>query len=204
MEEIYISNGNRRMNIPTFSLPAGKTCFGSTPHCEKYCYAKKAEKSYPNVLPSRERNLRVSKTNDFVRQVSKWIMKHKPKYFRIHESGDFYSQEYIDKWMNIIKLCPDTNFLAYTQVYRYNFEFEDLDNFVLYYSIWDDTDMKEVPINGLYAFVYDETGQKIHYNKGINILLPDVKKCMKEEKDIGCEQCLWCFKGKGNVKFQLH
>ncbi len=201
--EIYISPGNRRMKIPTFSIPVEKTC-NPTEHCKKYCYARKAENCYPNVLPSRERNYRVTKSNDFIKQVSKYIMQRKPKLFRIHESGDFYSQGYFDKWMQIAILCPDTKFLAYTQMY-------DLDvspipsNFILYYSIWDDSDLTKVPPNSLYAFVYDDTRKKLNYdNFLVDMVLPMVHKCVKEDTDIGCEKCQWCFNSNQSVKFQIH
>ena len=200
-DEIYISPGNRRMDIPTFSLPAEKTCNGTT-HCKKFCYAKKAERAYPNVLPCRERNFNISKGNDFVRQVTKWIYRERPEYFRIHESGDFYSQAYVNKWKDIMTLCPDTTFLAYTQ--KYELRFPNMNNFVLYYSIWDDTKFNKVPLDRNYAFVMENKDKGIVYDKIIKYVVDEAKKCMKEKKKIGCQDCLWCFKNKGDVKFELH
>jgi hypothetical protein len=36
-------------------------------------------------------------------------------HFRIHDSGDFYSPEYADKWKQIIAKNPNINFYAYTK-----------------------------------------------------------------------------------------
>ena len=37
-----------------------------------------------------------------------------PKYFRIHESGDFFSQKYFDAWLEYTKTHPDTIFYGFT------------------------------------------------------------------------------------------
>ena len=186
------------MNIPTFSLPSDISCPNQTPLCSKYCYAKKAERAYPQVLPSRNRNYDESLDYDFVRRVVLWIIKHKPKYFRIHESGDFYSQDYFDKWCYISALCPDTNFLAYTQVYDLSLTLKP-NNLTIYWTVWPDS--KSVPNNGLKAYVIDDGTGKIS-NK-----LDDknTHQCPKEiKKDMTCDKCLWCFNSKGDVKFKLH
>ena len=43
------------------------------------------------------------------------IVKAKFKVVRIHESGDFYSIEYVEKWDNIAKQLPQVKFYAYTK-----------------------------------------------------------------------------------------
>jgi len=193
---IYISPGNRRMKIPTFSLPAEKTCPNSTPLCRKYCYAKKAEKAYPNVLPSRKRNYDETTNWNFPRDVVNWILKHKPKYFRIHESGDFYSQDYLDKWCLIAHICYNTKFLAYTQMYDFNYDLVP-NNLTIYWTVWPDS--KGIPNNGLKAYVIDDGKNKIpKYNT--NGFL-----CKKGHgTDITCDKCLHCFEGKGDVVFEIH
>jgi hypothetical protein len=37
------------------------------------------------------------------------------KAVRIHGSGDFYSQEYLDKWISIAKINPSIRFYCYTK-----------------------------------------------------------------------------------------
>lgn len=195
---VYISKGNLRMNIPTFSLPSGKTCPRKTELCSKYCYARKAERSYPNVLPSRDENLRQSKMDTFVDDMKEAINKKSPEYFRIHESGDFYSQKYLEKWFNIIRGCPDTNFLAYTSNYYLDYKNRP-DNLVLYYSVWPDS--KNIPNDGVpRAYVIDDGSGKIQNSVNSS----NKFKCSKGKDIDGCNQCLWCYKEKGDVVFEIH
>jgi len=194
---IYISKGNRRMNIPTFSLPAVVSCNNTTALCRLNCYARKAEKCYPNVLPSRERNYRESETNNFITQVKEWLDKHKPNYFRIHESGDFYNQEYLEKWFKIIKDYPDIKFLVYTQMYNLDYS-KKPDNLVVYWTVWSDS--SSVPKKGLFAYVVDNGSSKLPTNK----YATSSYVCQKGKTIDKCDNCLHCFNGKGNVIFKVH
>jgi hypothetical protein len=194
---VYISPGNRRMKIPTFSLPSETTCPNSTELCRDNCYAKKAERAYKNVLPSRIRNLKETKDKiEFAVNIYKWLIKKQPKYFRIHESGDFYSQDYFDIWCGVSRLFPEINFLAYTQMYDLDLTLKP-DNLILYWTVWPDS--KDVPINGLKAYVIDNGKNKIPYYK-----TPETNICTKTKSGITCDQCLYCFEGRGNVKFKIH
>jgi hypothetical protein len=110
-------NGNRKLqNTDTirymiWNLPAVKTCPFRTEMCEKSCYARKAERIYPQVLPSREENYTESLENDFAANMIFTIEKKlnskafagKKCIFRVHESGDFYNVEYTRKWIKICK-----------------------------------------------------------------------------------------------------
>jgi hypothetical protein len=112
---IYISKGNKKVDAAIFNLPAGITCRPDV-KCQGYCYAKKAERLYPNVKPCRLKNLEASKdTKSFIIQVDRWVKKHKPRYFRIHEAGDFYSVDYIKAWYQVAHYSPDTTFYCYTK-----------------------------------------------------------------------------------------
>ena len=111
------TNGNKKLQntenvrFMIWNLPAVKTCPFRTPMCEKSCYARKAERMYPQVLPSREKNFNDSLENDFSENMIYTIetllasraYKGKTVYFRIHESGDFYSLEYVKKWIEVAK-----------------------------------------------------------------------------------------------------
>lgn len=141
----YISSGNIKTgSIPTFSLPAIQTCPGSTELCRKFCYARKAEKAYPGVLPCRKRNLKATKTRHFCQDVIDWILARKPRFFRIHESGDFYSQGYLDNWLHICRNCPETRFLAFTKSFHLDYS-KAPKNLTIVWSIWSDTKLSDVP-----------------------------------------------------------
>jgi len=196
---MYLSDGNLRMKIPTWSIPAEITCPGSTTTCRNYCYAKKAERTYRNTRLSRIRNLNDSKRKDFVSKMIPLIERKKSKYVRVHESGDFYSQIYLDKWIDIANKFPEKTFLMYTQNYKLDYS-KIPDNVVLYYTIWPDS--RDVPKKGLKAYVIDNGSGKIGKYK---IDLSKVKECKKGKgSKLKCENCMWCYHGKGDVKFKLH
>lgn len=58
---------------------------------------------------------------DFVKVMSEIIRNMKLPWFRIHESGDFYNQEYLNKWIQIARNNPYTWFLAYTKNWLLDF-----------------------------------------------------------------------------------
>ena len=199
---LYLSGGNVRMNIPTWSLPAVDTCPGATENCKKYCYAKKAENIWGAVRPSRDRNYQASLSPDFADKMVGLVDRAGSEYIRVHESGDFYSQSYLDKWFEVAMQLPSKKFLAYTQCF-------DLDwsrappNFVLYWTVWDDT--VDAPPSGLIAFVEDDGSGKIepieHERAAFNL----AKRCIKGgDNNLTCEQCLWCYNGRGDIVFKIH
>ena len=157
-KNIYISEGNRKLGrneneyFLIWNLPAVTTCPYRTSQCEKLCYAKKAERIYPQVLPCRERNFiesqKTSFSYDMIQSIKAMINKPKNKgkqaYFRIHESGDFYNQEYVNKWIYIASQIPEVQFMAYTKSVKYFEHIMDTipKNMVIRFSLWEDTDPK--------------------------------------------------------------
>lgn len=107
-----IKKGNSKIHksCNVFNLPTsvcGLDC--------KKCYARKAEKRFPAVLEARNRNLEAAESDSFIVDMVIEIERSSNKMFRIHESGDFYSQPYIDKWINIVSICDWVQFYAYTK-----------------------------------------------------------------------------------------
>lgn len=139
-----------------WNIPAVETCPNATPHCIHACYARKAERMFPGALPSRRRNFKLSTDPDFVDRMLFTIAAYmsKPAYknaknviFRIHESGDFYSPEYVNAWLAIIaeceKLYKNLHFMAYTKSTNFfraaGYMHGMFSNFNLLGSVWDDT-----------------------------------------------------------------
>ena len=95
------NNENTRFMI--WNIPAVITCPFRTAMCEKFCYARKAERMYPSCSDARQRNFEVTKQADFVERMIFTIEAElntkkftgKKVVFRIHESGDFYNWGYI-------------------------------------------------------------------------------------------------------------
>lgn len=102
-----------------FNLPAVATCPGAGV-CKEYCFALGEQKRYPSAMAYRQRSLVLSKSPEFVAQITHEIQKlqklHGTQFaIRIHASGDFYSPKYIRDWTIIIRLFPDISFYAYTK-----------------------------------------------------------------------------------------
>lgn len=146
MNKPYISPGNRKMSLPTWSLPCKATCPGSTALCRSTCYAHKAERVYPQVLPCRKNNLKATRDSNFVETMVPMVraMAARSGFFRIHESGDFYSQSYLDKWFEIIRQCPTVKFLAFTKSFSLDYS-KAPSNLQIVWSIYPDTDLSRVP-----------------------------------------------------------
>ena len=113
---VFMSKGNLKLSkkIKIFNLPAIKTCPNSS-QCAKFCYARKAERQYPAVRFARERNLRLAK--EAPESLKKQILSklESGDIVRIHESGDVFSQAYLDMWFEIVKERPDVRFYTYTK-----------------------------------------------------------------------------------------
>ena len=117
-----IGIGNQKMGpqVMTFSLPAVKTCKPSKwclegKNGKPRCYALRGRLTWHNVVAACERRYEASKQDDFVdRMVGEIKKAHRP-YFRIHVSGDFYSPQYVEKWIEIAKRCPEVLFRTTTR-----------------------------------------------------------------------------------------
>lgn len=159
---VRLSEGNKKL-IPTekvrfliWNLPAIKTCPYRTAQCEHYCYAIKPERHRPNVRESRQRNLRLAETAGFVLRMIFTIESYlsRPVYkkakrivIRIHESGDFYSREYVKKWLEIARYFKGNEkvvFMAYTKSIDFFDGLSVPDNFRIRYSVWEDTKPSQI------------------------------------------------------------
>lgn len=206
-KRFYMSKGNRKLqgneNVAflVWNLPAMITCPYATEHCKKYCYARKAERQYKNVLPCRERNLEFSRCDEFAGEMTDYIFiesikawkKGKKLYVRIHESGDFYSREYAEKWIAIARELPSVTFLAYSKSIPF---FDGLtlpENFILRASLWDDTpaELREMSMQyPIYTALPRGTYEHI--------------KCFHCDC-VDCGHCLACYSAKiKNIIVDIH
>lgn len=115
-----MSNGNRKCkNMLIFNLPAVKSC-PEHKDCSKDCYALKAERMYKTAKARRENNFKLAKKdlNGLSLQLREQLNKTKLTVCRIHESGDYFNQEYLDMWVNIARDYPSTKFFGFTKTRR--------------------------------------------------------------------------------------
>jgi hypothetical protein len=130
-EGIYIphlSTNNAKLKtekIASFGLVAGVTCPAAAEcNSNRFCYAQNGRYVMPQAMSVRVENFLASKQNHFVSSMIV-LLKSLPKNWltiRLHDSGDFYSQEYIDKWEQIISQNKDKFFYAYTKSLNLNLE----------------------------------------------------------------------------------
>lgn len=139
-EKLKFGKGNAKLSkeIHTFSLPAGHSCpfahsceakadrktgkITDGKHQTFRCFAASQEALYPTVRNSRWHNfdiLRKLKTKEAMRDVINSSLPSKAKTIRVHVSGDFFSQNYFDAWMDVASLNPDKKFYAYTKSLPY-------------------------------------------------------------------------------------
>jgi hypothetical protein len=111
LKKTSLNNDKRVFN---FGIPAQDTCFWAG-ECKKFCYASKGAYIWSNVKPAFQYRFEVSKTNDFIVMMKGEILSKKATHIRIHDSGDFYSREYLHKWFKIMESMPSVEFYAYSK-----------------------------------------------------------------------------------------
>ena len=110
--------GVKLMNfgIPAYKSASGKLTCPMADACVKFCYAKKGAYIWSNVQPAFEARYQLSKTDKFVDAVNDEIRRKKPDYVRVHDSGDYYSRAYLNKWIAVAIHNPTVRFYSYTNM----------------------------------------------------------------------------------------
>jgi len=102
--------------IPAYRAPDGTiTCPGASA-CVTGCYARAGFYVMPNVLAAQQARLDLSRNEQFVAVMNAEIKRRDIKRLRIHDSGDFYSRQYLNAWLAIISMNEQTLFYAYTKM----------------------------------------------------------------------------------------
>tara|TARA_R110000796_G_scaffold3799_1_gene14633 strand:- start:370 stop:975 length:606 start_codon:yes stop_codon:yes gene_type:complete len=101
--------------ITAYKSITGKIICPFADKCVKYCYAQKGAYSWSNVKPAFEKRYEITKQDNFIELMNKEIKRKKVDFLRVHDSGDFYSNAYIQKWFKIANQNPNVNFYAYTK-----------------------------------------------------------------------------------------
>lgn len=180
-------------NIPCFNLPALTTCPGKTELCSKYCYAKHGNYGFSNVKNKLQYNFKMSKKRNFMDTVKAEIhlMAIKGiKYFRLHSSGDFYSQRYLNVWKEIAVCFPKIKFLAYTRSYMLDFS-----NLPKNFSVFYSTDKSTKKYNGKLNKI-----ATVYYKKDFPVIDRKKEHVCKSK----CKDCKLCWNTKKNIVFRMH
>ena len=120
--------------IPAYKSASGRVICAMADKCVDWCYAKKGAYIWSNVKPAFERRYELSKTDAFVDKMYDEIVKKKPDYVRVHDSGDYYSKKYLNKWIDIANLFPEVKFYSYTNMVQMFLDTELPENFDIIFS----------------------------------------------------------------------
>jgi hypothetical protein len=101
--------------IPAYKSASGKLTCPFAKDCVKYCYAQKGAYIFGNVSPAFERRYEATKLDTFVDLMTQEVRRRKVDFLRIHDSGDYYSPAYLEKWLQIARNNPQTKFYSYTK-----------------------------------------------------------------------------------------
>lgn len=109
--------------IPAYQSKTGLRTCPAAGTCAKGCYATQGAYAWSNVAQAYEYRLAVSQSATFVqsmqtelnRAIKLSAKKRKRLAIRIHDSGDFYSIDYIKRWFEVIQANPEVLFYAYTK-----------------------------------------------------------------------------------------
>ena len=104
-------------NIPAFRSADGFHTCPKAGACETLCYARQGRYMMPNVAKPREFNLEKARGDlgEFTKLVCDDLSRIRNGIVRVHDSGDFFSQPYMDAWFDIASRFPEKKFYAYTK-----------------------------------------------------------------------------------------
>lgn len=119
-------SGNSKLyNQYMFNIEVSPDICGR-PIC-KGCYAHREQVRFPAVRLARQSRYEASLQPDFADRIIAEISSIRKPFmaYRIHSSGEFYSQLYIEKWLTIAQALPNIRFYAFTKRLR-DFDFSKL------------------------------------------------------------------------------
>lgn len=100
--------------IPAYKSETGKITCPFADECVKYCYARKGTFRWPNTINAYERRFRIARSPDFESIMNAALLVKNPHFVRVHDSGDYFSEKYMDRWFSIMRANPGIKFYSYT------------------------------------------------------------------------------------------
>ncbi|WP_331731706.1 GP88 family protein [Streptomyces sp. NBC_00073] len=118
----------RRIGVFNWTLPAfviempDGSHFNVCPQageCAKFCYARVGTYRFKNVRAAHIRNLLLCRDTpgEFERRMTDELShkRYSGKWIRLHDSGEFFSGEYLLTWIRIMRNSPGVRFYCYTK-----------------------------------------------------------------------------------------
>ena len=193
---IDLSRGNNKIHKALiWNLPDAITCPGATELCKQVCYAHDAAVLHNNVVPQyRARNLEIAHRADFRDLMIQKLKRARLPRMRVHESGDFFNQKYLNDWVEIIKEIPNKEFWIYTKSWMLDFtELLKLPNVTLRYSV--DVTTKKYPKQDIPHAVVSAERNDLFVCPSSEVSGHKIK-CMKD--------CFFCTESKEGLIFRPH
>lgn len=116
---MLLSMGNTKIGLnlvrtASFGLEALKTCPAAL-HCISGCFALGGNYLFPSTKNAQERRLQASLLDSFVDVICAELILLRVGAVRVHDAGDYYSEEYLDKWIEIARKNSNVIFYSYTK-----------------------------------------------------------------------------------------
>lgn len=104
---VTLSDGSKKNTCPNAGI------------CAAFCYAKSGTYMFSNVKEAHLKKLELvlHRREEWRELMTEELMRFKyfRRWIRIHDAGDFFSTDYTEDWLRIIKDSPNVNFYAYTK-----------------------------------------------------------------------------------------
>lgn len=163
-----------KIKVYNFGIPAYKTLTGKitcpfADTCTKringkiLCYAQNGAYNWPVVKNAYNNRYLATKQDNFTELIQLELNKKKPNFVRVHDSGDFYSRQYLQKWLTIANNNKHINFYAYTN------------------SIQFIKELTTIPEN--FDFIFSDAGKQVNlidYNKDRYTKIFDTKEDLEK------------------------
>jgi hypothetical protein len=147
--------------IPAYKALDGTITCPNASKCIKGCYAQQGAYVWSNTQKSHNEKLELTRSSDFVNlmvtEIKAKAKKHKSVYIRIHDAGDFYSSEYLTKWLSVMDQCKDlkVKFYAYTKQVEMFKAITVPSNFIVIFSFGGKQDTLINPETDRHAWVFE-------------------------------------------------
>ena len=163
------TSGRHYDSVFIWNMPPFVTCPGCSAWCYSHCYnADKRSNVYPIQKWCENWWIYLNRQNELKARIKLQLDQAQGRVaVRIHSSGDFFSNEYINFWIDIISEYPEVKFWAYTRswaVDNLKGEIErlhELQNMSLYASY--DATMSKTPPVFPKSYVFDNTNGLIEF-----------------------------------------
>jgi uncharacterized protein YqgQ len=128
---LFWSEGNtkvKKLGGVCFNLPPVITCPGAGT-CTANCYGTQGRFNCPAVKQVRYDNLRIVKATlkhhgvlGLMRDLARDLQAIRQEIVRLHDTGDFFDQDYLDAWLQVAGFVQDKRFYCYTKSLHLNWD----------------------------------------------------------------------------------